>query len=1206
MNHNTTKQWLPLLALAALGPADAYAQKLTLSDVKIAAGETATVTLSLESENNTVYGFQTKIVLPKGLTFEGRAKGLAGCFAEDDEAKPSATINASNGNLGVLSLDGYAFRAETDVLTFTVKAADDFVNARGALVSLKTSGTKITTSATGDEKAATAEATATVEAEYNAYEAGDVITFAGAGIGNGIRTYAKDIKEGEVSGMQPVTTWAIAENGDARAAGLFAQGSTAWLGSEDFTAPDAGTDLLGILAVWTAKTQYTMNIVLPAGEYWLPIKVWNTGGYGQFEKNLIGFVAEDGTEYLAQRTYYTPSRYGATEELIHFAIEEETRGYITLGYTAVNEGSSSMPHLFIEPIQILDEDPTPVTPDPVIPFADGNYYLRNVATGLYLGAANNWGTQASLTQHADYVTLHKVADGVYTIESRVSNGDSNYFFTNPNEAGDTYMDGAAAQVTFNFTDRDGLYTITNGDATFGYDGEQTALSSAATGENALWEVIPEADMLQTLSGANKDNPVDATFLIKDPNFSRNNRDKGAWTVSEGSNNNLQGGDNSNTCAESYHTPFTISQTIYGVRYGTYRINAQGFYRQDGDDSEHLPEFFANDATAAFPLMGELPDYDGNGWNSMGDASVEFSAGKYAIEPIYFEVTDGTINLGTRLAENKSLWVIWDNFELAYYGDSTTPADAELADIYNSQIRPLLDEAQTILNSTDRDDVKQLLGWAQDFDNFLLEPNKEAYLKFVADATEQIAEARALIDEEQPAELDITELTSAIDELLAFISDNADSYTIDDEALAETVGALNALKDATYGSEDDIEAAQAALVAATFAFFDEITPTAAIDVTGLFVENATPTTNADGWEVTNAEGEPASVNAFDPVNNNAEFWRQMGHTIAQNIVLPAGSYKLTAQAFTRSAGEANGYTFDDMQAVLAAGDAQMNVALVAPTDVNSRTEGAAWFDAGNGVNELPFTMSETGEVTISLTADPSQPDAWLVWRSFKIELMPVTEPEPQPEPVAGDFDGDGEVDVTDYRTLCNYLLDLEGEADLAYDVNGDGRVNVADLTAIVNIIAYGDIRGATVEVRRAGNAFAIELSGASTLNAFQIDLDGVSPADVSLGSAAAGHELMTRTLSDGTLRVVVASTANTAFGGGTLLYVGNAAQARNIVFANAQAEAVYPGINATAINALGNASANGGETYDLAGRRADNVRGIAIVRQADGTARKVVK
>jgi hypothetical protein len=56
-----------------------------------------------------------------------------------------------------------------------------------------------------------------------------------------------------------------------------------------------------------------------------------------------------------------------------------------------------------------------------------------------------------------------------------------------------------------------------------------------------------------------------------------------------------------------------------------------------------------------------------------------------------------------------------------------------------------------------------------------------------------------------------------------------------------------------------------------------TPTKDTDITEWFIVNPTPTTNGDGWTITNASGAAAKANAYDPGNNDAEFWNQAAHT-----------------------------------------------------------------------------------------------------------------------------------------------------------------------------------------------------------------------------------------------------------------------------------------------------------------------------------------
>lgn len=188
------------------------------------------------------------------------------------------------------------------------------------------------------------------------YEPSNLDFSEGAPVSAGVRTYAKDIKaEGETSGMQPVEGWTIAvENGDARAAGVFAYGSGLFLGGEDFVAPVANPDgnfegnALGLLGVWTGTIQYTQPVTLEAGSYVLTIPVYNAGGNSVPVKSLIGFIAEDGTEHLAPAKAYTVGEW--TVENIAFTLDKTTNGVFSLGYQGQNVGSGSAQHLFVDGI----------------------------------------------------------------------------------------------------------------------------------------------------------------------------------------------------------------------------------------------------------------------------------------------------------------------------------------------------------------------------------------------------------------------------------------------------------------------------------------------------------------------------------------------------------------------------------------------------------------------------------------------------------------------------------------------------------------------------------------------------------------------------------------------------------------------------------------------------------------------------------------
>ena len=329
----------------------------------------------------------------------------------------------------------------------------------------------------------------------------------------------------------------------------------------------------------------------------------------------------------------------------------------------------------------------------------GKVFIKNVASGKWLGAGNNWGTQASLNEHPDYVTL-VMPSGLYNIESQVSNGGQSYYFRDQDGL---FMDQTPA-TNLTIEKKDGNYLISSEKGFYGYDGTSVLAGGlAATDANAQWQIYTEKDMNDMLNAASVAEPVDATWLITDAKFGRNNRNVEAWQVGGNCTNKALTGGNSNKYgAESFHSTFDIYQSL-NVPNGVYAFGAQGFYRQDGADEENLPVFYVNDETVTFPVKTGSE-------NSMADAANSFDAGSYAIDPIYVEVTDGILRVGSRLENNTSIWAIWANYSLTYYG-----ADASIDAVKNSSVftdlAKLIKEGEALLDQVEVDKVKNALNKA---------------------------------------------------------------------------------------------------------------------------------------------------------------------------------------------------------------------------------------------------------------------------------------------------------------------------------------------------------------------------------------------------------------------------------------------------------------------------------------------------------------
>lgn len=361
--NKTMKTWFSMFALLLLaGFNSAFAQTLSIDNLTLKAGESAELTIKLASgAENTVYGFQTDIVIPDGLTMEVAPQAVAAVMADGADAAFSVNEQKDGSfRIAAFSLAGTAFKAETPVATFTVKAADDFSNVDGKYVGVVLKNTKFTVDINGTEKAAV-DFLNEVDADLFTYPTRPItIGFANSKVvPAGIVTYAADREGLQVSGMQPVKGWYAASNGDARAAGVFEAGSaTSFLGSTGFYAPATNIDgvpcnMLGILAVWTATSQYKQNVFLKAGEYYLNVNVFNAGGTKALAKNLIGFITADGKEFLAETTEYPVGAWKT--ESIRIVLQEDTYGTFSLGYEATDDNKSDMPHLFFDGVKLSNE-----------------------------------------------------------------------------------------------------------------------------------------------------------------------------------------------------------------------------------------------------------------------------------------------------------------------------------------------------------------------------------------------------------------------------------------------------------------------------------------------------------------------------------------------------------------------------------------------------------------------------------------------------------------------------------------------------------------------------------------------------------------------------------------------------------------------------------------------------------------------------------
>lgn len=281
----------------------------------------------------------------------------------------------------------------------------------------------------------------------------------------------------------------------------------------------------------------------------------------------------------------------------------------------------------------------------------GDFYIVNAATGMFLGGAHSWGTQASLIEHGIPFTV-AVGEGVYTLDSHTYNNTTDHFLNG------SYVDGGSTNLYITSLGG-GKYSISTASGSAYLTADAAALTAANTAADASnplaqWYFLSKADRDALFADATNANPADATYYLTEANISRNLRK--AYGESGWTGDFSYGGTNENQCAERYCANTNVHQTVT-VPNGKYTVKCQGFYRRQS--AENTSYLYANEVEQA------LNRIEFGGINSMSGASEAFSNGEYWNELTVY-VTNGELTVGIK-CDAATNWTIWDNFELYYHG-----------------------------------------------------------------------------------------------------------------------------------------------------------------------------------------------------------------------------------------------------------------------------------------------------------------------------------------------------------------------------------------------------------------------------------------------------------------------------------------------------------------------------------------------------------
>ncbi len=349
--------------------------------------------------------------------------------------------------------------------------------------------------------------------------------------------------------------------------------------------------------------------------------------------------------------------------------------------------------------------------------AEGQVYLFNVGTGLFLGMGSDWSTHAAVDQVGIEVTLEANGENYILRTPYGSFNNSPYVDTPANTLyGFTAVDGKAGVyniVEVGSGDLMGWNPDGKTDGRKYWNSISNVAGADAADANYQWKIVNAEERAQIMAKASDDKPVDVSYLINNPSLNRksgydmwNRQCDGGNGGARVSTVNDGNGDRAADYAWEYYEPnsFSFTQQLKDLAPGKYQVSVQGFFRNgngdaqtavvnEGGELKQLAYLVANDQQALLPNIasvlskvpgvGDLRATDKGEFPNMPQSAIEyFETGYYktAIAEVIVDL-DGQLTIGVK-KDTKELdgdWTLFDNFRLTYLG--TTPfidAKSELA------------------------------------------------------------------------------------------------------------------------------------------------------------------------------------------------------------------------------------------------------------------------------------------------------------------------------------------------------------------------------------------------------------------------------------------------------------------------------------------------------------------------------------------------
>lgn len=357
-------------------------------------------------------------------------------------------------------------------------------------------------------------------------------------------------------------------------------------------------------------------------------------------------------------------------------------------------------------VVLTDGKPTDPTTD-----LSGTFYLRNVATGLYMKVGGTHSSHAVEGVHAMPMTLNKASNNSYYITHTIPNcylGD-NLYLDNGTRANWTVKEIVRSDGIKKYI----LYIGQNAIASNGQGKEGAEVNFAtynAADTKQHW-ILYTADMIkEELQGTISGSTYNASTLIPYGRVDRQDADnrKDYW----------QGGPafsgwatNAHHCMEKHFDwwaadkSFDVYQEITNLPEGTYTLTAQAFHREGdhGTSSTNVyPEMYATNGSSTTKTVKVCSINDASAPatkpNNMTEAGAAFVNGSYNVTLSSVTVgKDGKLRIGIRntTTVDTRLWCCFNNFQLLYHG--TAQGDLKGTELYRS-VKAAAEEVQALMTT----------------------------------------------------------------------------------------------------------------------------------------------------------------------------------------------------------------------------------------------------------------------------------------------------------------------------------------------------------------------------------------------------------------------------------------------------------------------------------------------------------------------------